>query len=751
MLISNPETNFKQNKPTSPRSLPNKTGSAPRLTTKSRHSISGFNKNDFKAFKRMLDFTLLELFPEIPSEDIKDKISYINHLYESKGPTYLARYLKATHESLEHLVLGLHGTLKHEKVSLGKDNDHWPKWLGAGLKSKCLVHNDPVHIRYVLTLCSTRRLIIIRSKTYLKSITDAPTASEDVVRHIPTSVVRDIERFSKFVNTPHEIGSIIEAVKEGHVTTHPTPALEVSLKSGPNGVSMFSFPWDRAAILSHNLEEKLRNFMQTFYTGDIDSWLESKIEPYEELVDSNRPLHVGKISSTFEGGKFKLRIFAIVDSLTQSVLSPFHEKLMAMLRTIPEDCTFDHTKVVRTVKELHSKGHAFFGYADLSNASDAIDKRLYARIGNIWLANLGDSWVQLFDRDFTVPDSIIANWDTTQKRVNHVRYNTGQPMGALSSWPFMAFVHHTIVWSAFGSRKAASGKYLLLGDDIVIFDHPAYTKYCCLLDKLGISYTNNFSTKGFEFAKRVFSSGKEITGAYTAALWASRNTPELFAMEWKTLSTRGYQSGHDLPLSFRTLLKVSRKRFERCRLLMTVPYGTEIRVEDMAKFINHITGRSNCFLHVGDRERYVEAIKCFRQSAAILIQQQFQKLLDDAKSAISTNAETYTAKFRQASGLSDHSTSVMQTAIEEYINEGKTRIRYLERDLKKTYLGGTVISKSPLGEEVITHLEPTIKTLLRPSLPQIPRLINFEARDKHIERLKFRAEHQINIITMLRG
>jgi hypothetical protein len=52
-----------------------------------------------------------------------------------------------------------------------------------------------------------------------------------------------------------------------------------------------------------------------------------------------------------------------------------------------------------------------------------------------------------------------------------------------------------------------------------------------MLDDLEVSYTNNFSIIGFEFAKRIFYCGKEVTGAYTPALYASRNSPELFTME----------------------------------------------------------------------------------------------------------------------------------------------------------------------------------------------------------------------------
>jgi hypothetical protein len=398
---------------------------------------------------------------------------------------------------------------------------------------------------------------------------------------------------------------------------------------------------------------------------------------------------------------------------------------------------------------MHSQGHTFYGFADLSNASDAIPKELYRDAGNDMITGLGDAWVSIFDRNFCVPKSVKAFWNTSCTPVDNVQYNTGQPMGALSSWPFMAYVHHRIVWTAFGSREKSRNKYLILGDDVIIFDEVAYWTYCSILEKLGVNYTNNVSKVGFEFAKRVFHQGKEITGAYTASLWASRNCPELFAMEWRTLATRGYSSGYDLHSSFRTLLKVSRKRFWKCKLLMTVPYGTEITVESLAKFTLGLTGRSDCFLK-GDRNRQVESVKAFRQAAAVLVQQSFQKLLDDSKLAIDENVKAFSASFLKESGLVDQTTPIVQTAINEYKDDSTLRIRYLERDLKRTFMAGTVQVEGPSGPTIET-VSPSDKILLRPNLPQLPRKINFSLREKHMLQLRFRAEHQLSIIQLLRG
>jgi hypothetical protein len=75
------------------------------------------------------------------------------------------------------------------------------------------------------------------------------------------------------------------------------------------------------------------------------------LEPYEDLSD-NLTLEVfsAKIGLTFEPGKLKPRVFAMIDSLRQSVLSPLHDDLMNILRNIPEDCTHDQNKVTGYAK-----------------------------------------------------------------------------------------------------------------------------------------------------------------------------------------------------------------------------------------------------------------------------------------------------------------------------------------------------------------------------------------------------------------
>lgn len=75
----------------------------------------------------------------------------------------------------------------------------------------------------------------------------------------------------------------------------------------------------------------------------------------------------------------KLRIFAILDSISQSILRPLHDSLFGILRNIPNDGTFDqNASVKRSAMKLQKYGIAYS--FDLSAATDRLPVSLTASI-----------------------------------------------------------------------------------------------------------------------------------------------------------------------------------------------------------------------------------------------------------------------------------------------------------------------------------------------------------------------------------
>jgi len=96
----------------------------------------------------------------------------------------------------------------------------------------------------------------------------------------------------------------------------------------------------------------------------------------------------------------------------------------------------------------------------------------------------------------------------------------------------MALCHHIIVQVAFlrtipNSRwpkvRRPFKDYALLGDDLVIADHLVAKEYFCILEQLDMKFSpqkTHISKYLFEFAKRVYFNGVEITGYSVGGLKA---------------------------------------------------------------------------------------------------------------------------------------------------------------------------------------------------------------------------------------
>jgi hypothetical protein len=86
----------------------------------------------------------------------------------------------------------------------------------------------------------------------------------------------------------------------------------------------------------------------------------------------------------------KLRVFALVDVWTQSLLKPLHKSLFSLLRKIPNDGTFDQDASVRRSSEKAKISGCAYSF-DLSSATDRLpiiyqsallDRILPVKVGN---------------------------------------------------------------------------------------------------------------------------------------------------------------------------------------------------------------------------------------------------------------------------------------------------------------------------------------------------------------------------------
>lgn len=207
----------------------------------------------------------------------------------------------------------------------------------------------------------------------------------------------------------------------------------------------------------------------------------------------------------------KVRTIAIVDYWTNFVLKPVHDWMFAILKLLPQDATFDQEGKVR---EFAGRGYTDVYSYDLKSATDLIPLALYRALFSwVFPEKILSLWFDLLvSRDFLVPRTTLKSFPSHPRRI---RYSTGQPMGALTSWASMALVHHALVLYAAVSAGVVTPQtllnfidYMVLGDDIVIANKAVAEKYVALMKELQVPLSlakSHISDLGmFNFANQTF-------------------------------------------------------------------------------------------------------------------------------------------------------------------------------------------------------------------------------------------------------
>jgi hypothetical protein len=257
------------------------------------------------------------------------------------------------------------------------------------------------------------------------------------------------------------------------------------------------------------------NFSLLFW-GTRDAF--SRASPPEgHAFDPDEGLHapiLGRLHAIDEPAG-KVRVVAICDYWTQVAMKPVHEHLFKILRSIKNDATFDQTG---RVDEYFKRGLFPHWSFDLKAATDTIPLALYIEVLTPLLRKEGEDLaesrrrVELWANLLTKRDWLLPNAS------GFVRYNTGQPMGALSSWASMALVHHALV--QFSARRAGRTtwftEYCVLGDDVDIAKDrlvaQMYQDTCAEFSIIiGLLKSLHSEKNCFEFANQRFTSEGNIS------------------------------------------------------------------------------------------------------------------------------------------------------------------------------------------------------------------------------------------------
>jgi hypothetical protein len=302
--------------------------------------------------------------------------------------------------------------------------------------------------------------------------------------------------------------------------------------TSPASILASAWAW-RHSNLFPMLENWCKMTSNTWVLNRIESWAK-ELWVWEDSL----PLGPDSPSCPFEAtnwlGKLgfkpepagKVRVFAMVDPWTQWILNALHKGIFGLLEQIPQDGTFDQERPIRRLfewqetarDEVTGRKPALYSF-DLSAATDRIplilQKILLTPFLTAWGAEL---WGCLMvGRQYSCPKTWKPKNGPKQtlSETGFVTYAVGQPMGALSSWAMLAFVHHAFVqWSALRAGVITAGEgwyegYAILGDDVVIARDCVAKEYAALMRAMDVAIGDHKSLisrtgRALEFAKRTF-------------------------------------------------------------------------------------------------------------------------------------------------------------------------------------------------------------------------------------------------------
>jgi hypothetical protein len=517
-------------------------------------------KGLISARRSLLEAIRLQTGVSLKSESTK-YFSLVDKWIKSNGKRAAVLRLKQVH----HAVLNFMLNQPSPEYAFMRTYKGFPSCVKSMRKHR----KSPEGIQAVLGLLAYYRGIVAPGIPDFTPITESgPDVPEELMKDIVE--LKDIERWSFRIN---------DLAIPNHL---------YKVKKGPNGLATHSALLDLHALKqSENLLKGIRYFddvqnggqkkedipeeVLSFYRENPDFPMPS-FGPDKELSESidillpeltiSKECKHSRLAVKREGGG-KDRVFAIADYWTQCALDPLHQRLSKILRTIPQDCTFDQSKGVEAIKswtmtsnEIHS--------LDLSSATDRFPRSLQSKVLEKLTGSkeYGQRWSDL-----------MSNREFHYKGKTY-KWSVGQPLGALSSWPMFAVTHHVVVRYC-AQKLGVNPEYYILGDDIVINGDSLAESYKKLIHLLGVRISASKSVRGnsAEFAKRLFYQGTEVSAAPVQMLQALNRDSSLIKSTCQHLVQRScHKVGVTLVNQFvRQVSEINRVSYDKLSILARSP------------------------------------------------------------------------------------------------------------------------------------------------------------------------------------
>lgn len=477
--------------------------------------IAFFNINKrilklFNIFRLLMKWVVklgvYDLDKRVQLETLETFMNAVERSIRSKGASETIKRLKATRVAFYKLITS--GVIVNTPW-IAQYKSGCPKMVGHVIDRAFInSHTKVPAIRFILTLLSISRAIPGWKKPSISTIV-LPAKIKD------KRIMIDFCDFISGYNIPK-------------VTFKPFEELHATTKMGPNGPALqtatkdwipFNLRYGLSSILmmkAPNLVGYLQGFSNTFVF-----WPNFSKRSDDQLI-----LRRLSVIDDKEG---KSRVIGIADYWSQSVLKPLHDQLMAILSKFPGDRTFKQTDF----SPIGESPHRYYSF-DLTAATDRFPiKPQYEVIKSLHGESFARTWI-----DLMVGEPFFWNGKS-------IYYNCGQPMGAYSSWAAFSLTHHLLVQYAASKVGITNfSAYYLLGDDIVIRHDKVATKYLEIMDALGVEISlpkTLIADNSFEFAKRIFINGTEVSPFPVSGLVNTVNSWTEFIMVLGEARRRNYR------------------------------------------------------------------------------------------------------------------------------------------------------------------------------------------------------------------
>lgn len=465
-----------------------------------RHTTIQEGKSQFRWEPMQIVLSYMGLTKLDAQNIIHEYLRFANHLVKSYGDLTAVKILKDL--SSQGVKVAFNYRTKTPKVTqLG---GIWISMSATGLPRQLKICNKliKVHPRAILTLFAMVRMFVSKPSFDISTVTNAYTGA---TTHFLFTA------FETFINNNRE---------RIPVTLDLSNIWHSSMAAGPLGSpSILNCTKDIKALTSWVLLPDVKALLSMVGRTDLVDCINSFLtDTGYQVVHTAEQSILSKLAYLSDKAG-KTRIVYILNYFLQEALYPLHNILMQWLRKQPQDGTYNQTSAAEKVRIKTSERKQCWCF-DLTAATDRWP---------IWTQKLviqslvSNTWARLWEM-------VIKTQPFSKPHRMFVNYTVGQPMGALSSWAAFAVTHHFVLRFLCWKSGVEWDNYVILGDDLVIFDEKVAESYIEFTSALGVTISQGKSVipeflqeghSAAEFAKRLFYDGMNFSPASSLLLYQS--------------------------------------------------------------------------------------------------------------------------------------------------------------------------------------------------------------------------------------